>query len=127
MKETPDLRELLKATADRACGYLEKLDGRAVAPTGQAIEGLKKFSLPLPQEATDPLEVLAMLDDLGSPATVATTGRRYFGFVIGGVLPAALAANWLAGAWDQCAGLVTLSPVSAYLEEVALRWLVEVF
>jgi glutamate/tyrosine decarboxylase-like PLP-dependent enzyme len=127
MKEKSDLRELLKATADRASGYLEKLDDRAVAPTAQAIEALKKFDHRMPEQATDPAEVLAMLDEVGSPATVATTGRRYFGFVIGGTLPAALAANWLAGAWDQCAGLVTLSPVGAYLEEVALKWLVDIF
>ena len=68
-----------------------------------------------------------MLDEIGSPATVATAGGRYFGFVVGGVLPATLAANWLAGAWDQNAGLVVMSPIAAKLEEVALRWLVDIF
>lgn len=121
------MRDLLKETAERAARYLENLDGRPVAPTAQAIENLKKFDLPFPQESTHPTQVLALLDEIGSPATVATTGRRYFGFVIGGALPATLAANWLAGAWDQCAGLVTLSPVAAYLEEVALKWLVDIF
>ena len=64
-----------------------------------------------------------MLDELGSPATVATTGGRYFGYVIGGVLPAALGANWLAGAWDQNATLRAMSPIAAELEDVVLRWI----
>ncbi len=67
-----------------------------------------------------------MLDEIGSPATVATAGRRFYGFVIGGSLPATLAANWLAGAWDQNAGLYVASPVATALEEIALRWLVDV-
>ncbi len=79
----------------------------------------------LPQGATEPGEVLALLDDIGSPATVATSGGRYFGFVIGGTLPAALAANWLAGAWDQNAGLSVTSPVAAKVEEIVLAWIVD--
>jgi len=71
--------------------------------------------------------VLKKLGDVGSPATVATTGGRYFGFVIGGTLPASLAANWLAGAWDQNAALRVMSPVAAELEEVVLRWVCEAF
>lgn len=121
------MRELLKATAERASLYLETLDDRSLAPTIEAVERLKNFDVPMPEQPTDPARVLKMLDELGSAATVASAGRRYFGFVVGGVLPAALAANWLAGAWDQCAGLYTLSPVAAHLEEVALKWLLDVF
>jgi glutamate/tyrosine decarboxylase-like PLP-dependent enzyme len=78
----------------------------------------------LPDGPTDPAAVLAQLDDVGSPATVATTGGRFFGFVTGGALPATVAANMLAAAWDQNAGMITLSPVATRIEEIALDWLV---
>lgn len=77
-------------------------------------------------EPQDPGDVIELLDTAGSPATVASTGPRYFGFVIGGSLPAAMAANWLAGAWDQNAGLYVSSPVAARVEEIAASWLLDV-
>jgi glutamate/tyrosine decarboxylase-like PLP-dependent enzyme len=120
------MERLLKSTAERAARYLGALNNRAVGPTVQAREGLARLDEALPEQPTDPEAVISLLDEIGSPATVASAGGRYFGFVVGGSLPAALAANWLAGAWDQNAGLAVLSPTAARLEEVALRWMLDV-
>lgn len=120
------MQELLKAAAERAIGYLQNLETRGVAPSAAAIANLSRFNEPLPEAPVDPQSVLQMLDEVGSPATMAIAGRRFYGFVIGGSLPAALAANWLAAAWDQNTGLYKVTPGTAYLEIVALRWLLEV-
>jgi glutamate/tyrosine decarboxylase-like PLP-dependent enzyme len=119
-------RGLLTDAAQRASHYLDGLDDRSVSPTPEAVARLAAFDEPLPDGPCDPAEVLALLDDVGSPATVATAGPRFFGFVIGGSLPVTVAANWLATAWDQNAGLVAASPTGARLEQVALSWLVDV-
>jgi glutamate/tyrosine decarboxylase-like PLP-dependent enzyme len=119
------MKKLLAETADRAARYVMGIASRQVAPLPANVARLEALGGPLPQLPSDPSEVLALLDDIGSPATVATTGGRYFGFVIGGALPAALAANWLAGAWDQNAAMQVMSPVAAKLEEIVLEWMVD--
>src|SRR5262245_64012759 len=87
------LAALLHDAAERSARYLSGLDRRAVRPTVEALAALGRFRAPLPEEPTDPAEVLARLDELGSPATMATAGGRFFGFVVGGSLPATVAAR----------------------------------
>jgi glutamate/tyrosine decarboxylase-like PLP-dependent enzyme len=119
------MKELLLDSAKRSARYIEEIATRRVAPLPEAVARLDALGGSLPQAPCDPREVLALLDQVGSPATVATSGGRYFGFVIGGSHPAALAANWLAAAWDQNAGLSVTSPVAAKVEEVVLGWIVD--
>lgn len=119
------MRPLLLSAAERAIRYLEELDERPVFPNGGAIGAMTELAGALPDGPTDPADVLDRLDRAGSPATVASAGRRYFGFVVGGTMPAALAVNWLAGAWDQPASMRVSSPIGARLEEIALGWLVD--
>ena len=121
------MSDLLRTTADRASRYLADLPERRVAPAESALRRLADFDEPFPDGPHDPADVIALLDEAGSPATVASAGPRFFGFVIGGSLPVTVAANWLAGAWDQNAGAFVASPVAAKVEEVAQRWLLEVF
>lgn len=121
------MNELIDDFSARAKKYLSGLDRRNVFPSPSSLDNLKKFDFPLQNGPVDPAQVLRELDETGSPATVASTGGRYFGFVIGGSLPAALAANLISGVWDQNAGGVTTSPVSAYLEEVSRKWLTDIF
>jgi glutamate/tyrosine decarboxylase-like PLP-dependent enzyme len=121
------MQDLVKDAARRAICYLEGLKERNVAPPPEAVERLKRFDVPLQEQPIAAMQVLAELDDIGSAATAASAGPRYFGFVTGGTLPAALAANFLAGAWDQNAVFHVASPTTAYLEEVCRRWLVELF
>jgi glutamate/tyrosine decarboxylase-like PLP-dependent enzyme len=120
------VQNLLNLTAETAARYLKDLESRAVAPSPEALSRLSELDEPLPDLPMDAASVLQMLDRIGSPATMGMAGPRYFGFVIGGSLPAALAANWLAGAWDQCPGLFAASPIGTTLEEVTLGWLLDV-
>jgi len=119
------VKELLADTAARAARYISELDNRSVIPSAEKVARLRALGGPLPENTSDPADVLALLDEVGSPATVATTGGRYYGFVIGGTLPAALAANWLAGAWDQNAAMQVMSPVAATAEEIVREWILE--
>jgi len=117
--------QLLLDAARRGARYLETVRDRSVAPTPEAVVAAREaLAGPMPDEPAAPETILADLDRWGSPATMATTGGRFFGFVIGGSLPATVAANMLAAAWDQNAGLETSSPLGAELERTCARWLV---
>lgn len=119
------MSKLLADAATRARNYLATLPERSVAPDPAAIARLVEFDQTLPQHATAEADVLAQLDELGSPASVAMAGPRFFGFVIGGSYPVSLAANWLAGAWDQNAAMHEVTPTAALLERYALDWTID--
>lgn len=113
---------LLADAAARSRRYVQAADHRRVGPAPDAVAALDQFDFPFPDRGVDAGDVLALLDEVGSPATMGSTSPRYFGFVCGGVLPVALAASWLLAAWDQNAGLAALSPAAAYLDGIAMGW-----
>jgi len=119
--------EVLRVAAERSCEYLRGLPQREVAPRAAAIADLQRFREALPERPCEAAEVVEMMHRFGAPATVATTGGRYFGFVIGGTVPAALGASWLADTWDQNAALRVMSPIAAEVEDVVLRWVRDLF
>jgi glutamate/tyrosine decarboxylase-like PLP-dependent enzyme len=120
--DLPSRTGVLNEAAHHAQEYLDSVHARPVAPPPEAVEALRELQGPLPSGPTRPEEVLDLLARFGSPATVANSGGRFFGFVNGGCVPAALAAAWLVSAWDQNAAMRVQSPVAIALEETALDW-----
>ena len=127
MSQDELLRRLLEDAAHRGIDYREQSSSRSVAPTPEAIRNVRQFIEPLPDDGTADLDVLAQLDDIGSPAAVAMTGPRFFGFVIGGSLPVSLASNWLTAAWDQNDVMYEVTPATATLERLAMEWMIDLF
>jgi glutamate/tyrosine decarboxylase-like PLP-dependent enzyme len=121
------LRLLLSDAATYAAEFLESLPERRVAPFATAEVLRKELGGPLPDGPREPRQVVAELARAADPGIMATPGGRFFGFVIGGSLPAALAADWLTSAWDQNAGLYAAAPAASVVEEVCGRWLIELF
>src|SRR3954466_3645780 len=131
--KTPDPRwgpavdELLRSTTTSAIDYLHSLPTRRVHPQPKPADLRPIFGEALPEVGDSGEAILSTLVQVGERGVVASAGPRYFGFVIGGALPAALAADWLAAAWDQDAVLYALSPAGAVAEDVAGKWLLELF
>ncbi|MFP5342807.1 MAG: pyridoxal phosphate-dependent decarboxylase family protein [Candidatus Limnocylindria bacterium] len=117
-------RELLRRTTELALGFLESLDERPVAATATRDDLLASLGGPLPRSGEAPTAVIEHLAAAADPGLIAIPGPRYFGFVIGGSLPAALAADWLTSTWDQNAGIFACGPAASVVEEVAGDWLV---
>lgn len=117
--------ELLNLAAEKAISYVNNVGHRRVSPASSDLTSLAGFHEPFPSGPSNPADVLHQLDATGSPATVTSTGGRYFGFVNGGMVPAALAASWMAVAWNQNASFRVMSPVAVELEDLVLQWICE--
>ena len=119
--------DVLDAAVRAARAYLATLPTRRVGGRATLEELRAALGGPLPVDGTDPARVVAELAEKADPGIVATAGPRYFGFVVGGSLPAALGADWLTSVWDQNAGIYVLSPAASVVEETVIRWLLELF
>jgi len=119
----PTRPELLKRAADHAVAYLDTIGDRHVGALATGDELRRQLAVPLPDTGDPDDEVIDALAMAGALGTVATQGRRYFGFVVGGSVPAATAADWLVSAWDQNAGVYVLSPMVSVVEDITAGWL----
>jgi glutamate/tyrosine decarboxylase-like PLP-dependent enzyme len=120
-----DRQRPMRRAAELSLDYLESLDERVVGPRADAAAIHDRLGGPLPEHGVDPTSVVEQLAEAVDPGLVASAGPRYFGFVIGGALPAAAATDWLTTAWGQNAALHALSPAAAAAEQVAGEWLLE--
>jgi glutamate/tyrosine decarboxylase-like PLP-dependent enzyme len=120
-----DERKVLERVLEEASGFLDGLNDRRVAARTDVDGVANALRRPLPEEGVDPLEVIEELIAGAEPGLLATPSGRFFGWVIGGVLPATLAADWLTSTWDQNAGLLASSPAAAGAEWVASEWLLD--
>jgi glutamate/tyrosine decarboxylase-like PLP-dependent enzyme len=125
LREAYEDSRFLLDVAERATRYLTRIDERRVWPSRNELAALSAFDVPLQEDPISAHEVVDELDRLASPATMAIAGPRFFGFVNGSGLPAAVAANWLSTAWEQHGGFYVLSPAGTTIEQIALRWTIE--
>jgi glutamate/tyrosine decarboxylase-like PLP-dependent enzyme len=120
-----DYRTLLHDAAERGIRYREDIAERRVGPSREAVDSVGRFEEALTDEGCDAADTLALLDEVGSPASVGMSAPRFFGFVIGGSMPVTVATNWLTTAWDQNAVMNEVTPAVSMLERISLGWLLE--
>ncbi|MEP6574214.1 MAG: aminotransferase class V-fold PLP-dependent enzyme [Gemmatimonadota bacterium] len=124
--ETTRQQAALERATELALAYLDSLDEASVGTTTSVAELRERFALPLPDEGADPVAVIEELARGSEGGLLGSAGGRFYGWVIGGSLPGALAADWLTSAWDQNAGLAACGPAAAVVEEVCGTWLKDV-
>lgn len=127
MNDKDQSRNLLEAAAEFGIRYREQSVDRAVKPSAEALSNVERLIEPMPRTGTADSDVLALLDEVGSPAAMTMTAPRFFGFVIGGSLPVTVASNWLTTAWDQNTGMHEVTAAAATLEQVAMNWMIDLF
>jgi len=118
----PALLNIVRGHSER---WFEALRARPVRASASSDQLRQSFGGPLPENGAPPAEVIEVLARAGTTGTVASAGPRYFGFVVGGSVPAALAADWLVSTWDQNAGIFALSPLASTIEQITGSWLRE--
>jgi hypothetical protein len=122
-----DMTPLADRAVAHACAYLAAVGERTVRATFSADDLRARLGGPLPERRDDPIRVIDAIAEAGRSGTVASQGPRYFGFVTGGSVPAAIAADWLVSAWDQNAQMFVMSPFAAVVEQIVSEWLKELF
>ena len=118
-------KDILRDAAERGIRYRDDIGTRRVGPSVEDVAAVSAFDEVLTDDGCDAASTLAMLDEIGSPASMGMVAPRFFGFVIGGSLPVTVATNWLTTAWDQNAVMNEVTPAVSMLERVSLQWLIE--
>ena len=125
MDRTPDAAEVLARAHEHALTWLASLSDRAVPPAATVAEVVAALGAELPEGPPDPTAVIDLLAEGVEPGLTAMPSGRFFGFVIGGTHPAAMAADWLTSAWDQNAGMRTVTPAATAVEDIAEAWVLD--
>lgn len=125
MNEQLKSKELFEQAKSCAYHYIDSLHDNRVFPSDEAIKGLNVFDEPMPDTPSSASEIIALLSQFGSKATVTQSGGKYFGFVNGGYCPVSAAAKWISDLWDQNSALYVMSPIASKLEDICEKWIVD--